>query len=143
MVYFITYGDKNFKKSKDRLIREAKKFGFDNTVAYSPCDLSESFINATKPYIYSTKGAGYWLWKAFILKDCFTRMSDGDILIYLDAGCKINMKGKERYYEYLKLLDENNGIVSFYIPNCYEYMYTNQITFNFFNVDKKSEIYNN
>jgi hypothetical protein len=142
MNYFITYGDNKYKKSKKRLLMQAKEFGFQNCFAYSPNDLSESFINATRPHILQERGGGYWIWKAFILYNVFAKMRDDEIVVYLDAGCEINFKGKPRFFEYLDLLDENLGILAFHIPNCFEYMYTNQITFNYFNINSESSISN-
>lgn len=142
MNYFITYGDNKFKKSKGRLLNQAIDFGFDFSKAYSFQDLSGEFIKHTSPFINFQRGGGYWIWKAFILKDIFSQMSEGDVVVYLDAGCKINIEGKARFYEYLKILDQNKGFLAFHLNDCFEYMYTNCITFDFFNVKRESIIYN-
>ncbi len=142
MDFFITYGDQKFKKSRNRLIKEAQKFGFDYTKAYSKKDLTDEFIQLTSPVINYSRGGGYWIWKAFILKDIFTKMKVGDVVVYLDAGCKINLEGRLRYLEYLEILDKNNGFLAFHLEECFEYMYTNQNTFNFFGVQNDSKIYN-
>ena len=63
--YFITYGDKKFRKSKGRLLTQAKMFGFDYFKAYGPDDMSRYFISHTKPFIRNPKGGGYWLWKPY------------------------------------------------------------------------------
>ena len=37
------------------------------------------------------RGYGYWLWKSYIIKKTMDMMKDGDILLYLDSGCEINI----------------------------------------------------
>lgn len=142
MNYFITYGDNKFKKSKVRLLNQAIDFGFDFSKAYSFNDLSNEFVSLTSPYINYQRGGGYWIWKAFILHDIFTTMCEGDVVVYLDAGCQINLEGKTRFHEYLKILDQNKGFLAFHLPDCFEYMYTNHITLDFFNINNDSTIYN-
>jgi hypothetical protein len=142
MNYFITYGDSNYSKSKKRLLKEAIEFGFDICKTYSKTDLSEDFIRLTYPYINYKRGGGYWIWKAFILNDIFSKMHDGDVVTYLDAGCRININGKARFENYLDILDQNKGFLAFHLLDCDEYMYTNQTTLDFFGINKESPIYN-
>jgi hypothetical protein len=138
----ITYGDIYFEESKKRLVTQAKKIGFLNCRAYSPFDLSKEFINSTSEFITLKKGGGYWLWKPFILKDTFDTMHYDEVLVYLDAGCEINIHAKNRLYEYIELAKENNGLLSFYLKDKREYMYTNQNTFDYFNIKTHDDIYN-
>ena len=59
----------------------------------------------------------------------------GDYLIYVDSGCKLNLEGKPRILEYLKILDNdpnNYGIISFQLP-FKEYQYTKKQIFDYFN----------
>lgn len=51
-------------------------------------------------------------------------INENDILIYLDVGCTINPKGKEKFNEYIELLNKNDeGIISFQL-NHLEKKYT-------------------
>ena len=99
-IFFITYGDKYFEQSKIRICKEAKKFGFDKILCFSPIDLTDEFISKKKDFIQEKRGAGYWLWKPFILLNVFNRMQSDDIIVYLDSGCSINVNGKDRFKEY-------------------------------------------
>jgi len=141
MLFFATYGCTKFKKTKKRICIEASKFGFDRILSFSPTDLSNDFIENTKPFIHYSRGAGYWLWKAFVLKEVFSIMKMNDILVYLDAGCEINIYGKSRFREYISFMDSNKGVFSFNL-NFKEYVYTNEETFKFFGINKENEIYN-
>lgn len=113
-LYFITYGDKRFRKSKKRLLAQAKRFGFNNIKAFGFKDISKNFILKTKPYIEDIKGGGYWLWKPYFLYKTFNEMDDGDILLYLDAWCELNIKGEKRFFEYIDIMDKNKGVLSFH-----------------------------
>ena len=65
----------------------------------------------------------------------------GDYLIYVDSGCKLNLEGKPRILEYLKILDNdpnNYGIISFQLP-FKEYQYTKKAIFDFFTFDKNKQ----
>ena len=37
------------------------------------------------------RGYGYWLWKSYIIKKTIEKMSDDDILLYLDCGYEIDI----------------------------------------------------
>lgn len=142
MNYFITYGDIYFEQAKVKLIDQARKIGFTNCRSYSPLDLSKTFINATSKFIHLKKGGGYWLWKPFILKDIFDKMQYDEVLVYLDAGCEININGKSRLNQYIDIARRNNGIMAFYLKDKREYMFTNQNTFDYFKIKSYDEIYN-
>ena len=69
--FFATYGDAKYKKSKTRILKEAKNFGFNNCVGYSPTDIDSYFLNSTSRIIIEKRGGGYWIWKPWVLKKSF------------------------------------------------------------------------
>jgi hypothetical protein len=48
-------------------------------------------------------------WKPYIIKKTFESLSDGDILLYLDAGCEINKNEKQYLIDFIKKLETNNN----------------------------------
>jgi hypothetical protein len=142
MLLFATYSDHKFAKTKNRICKEAKDFGFDKILSFSPADLSADFIDKTAPYIHRPRGGGYWLWKAYVFKHVFDLMNEGDILVYLDAGCEINPKGKDRLQEYIRFMDANKGVFSFDLTGLKEYIWTNQATFDYFGIKQDNDHYN-
>lgn len=56
------------------------------------------------------RGYGYWIWKSFITKEALDKIEFGDILVYADAGCVINPEARQRFYEYIELL--NTSVIS-------------------------------
>jgi hypothetical protein len=45
--------------------------------------------------VNSKKGFGYWLWKPTIIMKRLSEIPSGDILLYLDAGCELNLMDKQ------------------------------------------------
>lgn len=141
MIYFISYGNQNYKNSKDRIKQEAQNMGFDSVKIYGPENISEDFFRKTYPHIAHPRGAGYWLWKAFLLKTTFEQMNENDFCIYADAGCHVNIHGKKRLREYLKIIsDDESGFLAFELTGFFEKMFTNEKVFEFFNIDENDSL---
>lgn len=84
---FITYGDENFIKSRDRLKAEAIATGeFDNVIAYGVSDLSPELKSSS---VFKMPKGGMWSWKPDVIHTTLQRLDDGDILMYLDAGSSV------------------------------------------------------
>jgi hypothetical protein len=80
------------------------------------------------------KGGGYWLWKWDIILNELQKINDNDFLIYADSGCSINLNGKNRFYEYIKMIKNNKlKILSFQLKHP-EKKYTTKEIFAAFNV---------
>lgn len=141
MIHFFSYGNSNYQNSKVRIAQEAKNMGFDSVSIYGPEDLSKEFVQKTFPHISHQRGAGYWLWKAFFLKQILDKIKINDYCVYADAGCHINIHGKKRMSEYLNMITESEtGFLSFELTGFLEKMYTNEKVFEFFNIDEDSPL---
>lgn len=128
MNYFITFGDKKFQNSIDRIEKQANDIGvFDNIIIYTDDWLKEQkeFWDVHKDFVENNpRGYGYWLWKAYITKKTLSFMNDNDILCYADAGCTINKHGVKRIMEYFDILNQSNyGTLSFELEHI-EYRWT-------------------
>lgn len=142
-IHLITYGDNNFTKSKQRINNEAiNSRWFDTIELYSPDILDDSFKMKFNDILKEPRIAGYGVWRPYIIKKKLDEINDNDILIYLDAGCSININGKKRFDEYIKMLNNSDkGIISFQMPHT-EKQYTTKEIFNYFNIDINSEYAN-
>ena len=86
--FLITYGDQNFEMPKKRFIQQAYDINvFDEIIAYSEEDLSEELKNSE--IIKEKRGGGLWSWKSDVILTTLNKMSDGDYLVYCDAGCTL------------------------------------------------------
>jgi len=61
------------------------KFGFDVCYDYSPNDIDKEFYNENKSILDEKKGAGYFLWKPYIILKTLNKIDFGDILYYSDS----------------------------------------------------------
>lgn len=147
-IHFMTYANHRFKESKKRLLNEANEFNiFETITSYGPENLSKDFFEKYKEILIQPRGGGYWIWRPFILLDKLNKLNDGEFLIYLDAGCKLNKYGKKRFFEYIDMLDNSEyGIMSFQMTGNSgrgnlekENVWTNKEIFNYFNIDIESE----
>lgn len=85
---YLTYSDATYESSKKFAVMMARVFGgFDEVVSASPSDVDEYFKNHNSEIFAYRRGAGLWLWKPYIVNKVLSRMDDGDILFYADAGC--------------------------------------------------------
>lgn len=118
-VHFITFsaGSDAYRAAGLRLIEQAKKYpGIDVAKYFCEDDLRQDYYKDFRDFpIRFPKGFGLWSWKPYIVKKYFETLSDGDILIYLDAGCELNIYGVQRFNEYLKFA-KNYGGLFFQLP---------------------------
>ena len=85
---FITFGDKCCAFSKQRAVSKAKAVGgFDDARWYNLAVMPPRFHQTHNDVLKARRGAGYWLWKSYILlKNLIEHMNEGDIVMYHDAG---------------------------------------------------------
>jgi hypothetical protein len=153
MIHFITYGDDNYEETKKRLCSQARSLSdgtsddgtsdgdswFNTITSYSPDDLDDDFKERFKNILEQPRGGGYWIWKPYIINKHLEKMEDGDILIYLDAGCHINPSGRERFNEYIEMLkNSEEGAISFQMSQHIEKKWTVKEIFEYFNIHKDS-----
>jgi hypothetical protein len=71
------------------LSRSAHDHGIDRIFNYSPNDLDYNFYQRNKDILDLKRGAGYWLWKPYIILDSMKRLPRGSIIAYMDSDCYI------------------------------------------------------
>lgn len=93
MITCITYGDKKYQGAGKLNLETARMHGADRTIFYGPKDLPLSFkIKNWRIYFgrsgwhFRWRGAGFWIWKSYVIQKTLSNMDEGDILIYSDAG---------------------------------------------------------
>lgn len=145
VINFLTYSDSdsNFSKAKDLLVQEISDFyDFNKIYSLSDKNLPDSFKEKFKDILDIKRGVGLWIWKPFIVYNILNSMNDGEYLIYLDSGFKINNNGKRRFYEYFDMIDESDYDMLVFLSRYVEGHYTKMEIFNFFDIDTNSLIVN-
>ena len=141
ILHLISYGNDNFKNSKVRLFDECieSKF-FHNINIYNYNDLDTNFVHDFEKIFRYPRGNGYWIWKPYLIKKKLEEINDGEIVIYLDAGCTLNKYATNKFNEYIELLN-NYNIVCFN-SGYPEKNYTTNEIFKQFNINENSNSYN-
>lgn len=144
VINFITYGNEKYEKAKERLCKEAYNSGFFTSVkGFGPNDLPENFKTKYNDILKQDRGGGYWLWKPIIMYNEFKTMKEGDYLVYMDAGCIVNKKGKERFNQYIDMLKNSDyGVLSFQMYNQIEKWWTTREIFDYFKMDNNGDYAN-
>lgn len=124
-IHFVSFASSNLILTLKRIESEAKKCNFfDQIHTYTEKDIPE-FMEQHNDFIYKNKkGFGYWIWKPYIVLKVLNTIEEGDILVFLDAGCSINSKGKDRFNEYV-----NMCINSEYKNICFQYTHYTEIQY--------------
>lgn len=142
---FMTFGGptENYHRSMIRICNEAQRVGvFDDIRGYSEESLNQDqlFWSNHGSFIeQNSRGYGYWLWKPYLINRELERLQENDILVYCDAGCRINPGGKTRLLEYVDMLNvdpSSYGIVSFQLEYK-EKQYTKQSVLEYFGVSEE------
>ena len=142
-VYFCSFADSRMSASLQRIKKQALSFNmFKDIYVFDEKDLDFSFKQLNKDkLILGSRGYGYWIWKPYIIQRVLTKLSDGDILVYADAGCHLNIRGKERFSIYFDLLIKNElGLLVFEQIGLLEKHWTKGDIFDFFNVRDNESI---
>jgi len=83
----INYGTADYKKTQDENSRTGLSVGgFDDVWMYGPDSLSKEFRTDNSSILTQSRGAGYWLWKPYIMRDAFSKLDDGDVVVYADSA---------------------------------------------------------
>jgi hypothetical protein len=113
-IHFVTFANDNFKKTRERIINEAKNMNiFDTVNPFNENSIEiEDFIKEHKNFILNNKrGYGYYIWKPKILIETFKKIKYNDIVIYSDSGCELNKEGIDRLKEYINMAKINDLVV--------------------------------
>jgi hypothetical protein len=125
MTVLLTFGDARYEPALRRIEREAARSGFfDRLSVRRPSDLGRKFWRKHGRFVAANRrGYGCWLWKPWIVHEELAACRPGEMLVYADSGCTINERGRKRFDEYRKLLDESpTGVLGFQMPfveRCY------------------------
>lgn len=87
MIHLITYATENMSKAAELCVQSALKNGVSGFVFnHSEYSIDGYFKEFNVDIFKQKRGAGYWLWKPYLINKALHFVKDGDILIYSDAG---------------------------------------------------------
>ena len=119
-LHLITFGGGNFayRRSARRLSLQAEASGLFKTVTKVTDKSFRRYCALAwqqhQDFMLSTgKGFGYWLWKPIILEQRLNEIPLNDVLVYVDAGCELNLLSKEprdRIQNYFELAKQHGSL---------------------------------
>jgi hypothetical protein len=111
-MWFVTFCDSKYARTRERIRREAVASGyFEEVRALGEGDLGEGFWSRHADFVRGNPpGFGYWLWKPYVILKTLQEMREGDVLVYADGGCTINPGCRARLEEYAETAKSNRGI---------------------------------
>jgi hypothetical protein len=111
--------------------------GFDKCVEFGYNDIDDDFKSENINILSQNKGAGYWLWKPYIILKTLEKMDINDILFYCDSGC--SFIGNLNDYLFEKCYNDEKGIILFNGSHLNKY-YIKRDCFYYMNCDTKEFI---
>jgi hypothetical protein len=89
-VVLTNLSNKLYENSRFRLNDSARRFGIEEIYSYDFEDIkASSFYSSNKELLDQPRGMGFWSWKPYIILQAIQKLSDGDLVIYADAGLEI------------------------------------------------------
>jgi hypothetical protein len=142
-LYFATYGDSNFLKSRERIIKEANAVDiFKDCYLYTEDNLSDDFKEKFSHLLSQKRGGGYWCWKFFLFLDMLEKTEEGSWITYADAGCKI-IETKHTLFDLISEMIKSEKVISaFPCKNYLEKKWTKGDLFSFLQTKNNENITN-
>lgn len=86
MKYLVSYASPEYELYRQRLNATALQFGIDRVISYRREDiLGTEFFRNNHHILNQTKGAGYWIWKPYVILDILSKVEEDSIIVYSDA----------------------------------------------------------
>ena len=111
-IRFITFGShSNYIEAGKRLCNQALSLHlFNKLQLYTFIDLqkdAEFYEKNAEFILHNKRGCGYWLWKPYLINKNINDMTNGDILLYLDCGCELDVHKKNKIIELFHLVNQH------------------------------------
>lgn len=113
-VRLITFGggSEAFRQAAERVVAQARGFeDIDEAHGYTDMTLPAAYLAQASALIRQyPKGYGLWSWKPYLVYHELLALRDGDILVYVDAGCELNRAGRQVFNRYLSFAAEHDAL---------------------------------
>jgi len=115
-VRLVSFADSANEQALLRIRTQALETGvFDDVHTLSEQDLNREFLGRHgHRLVPGSRGFGYWRWKPQVVLQGLRGLTDGDVLVYVDAGCHINAQGRQRFEFYVnRVANSELGFLGF------------------------------
>lgn len=105
----LTYADGLYAEAQERLLDRASDLGvFAEILGLAPDDLEASFCRRNRVILNKFQGAGFCLWKPYLILRTLLSLKPGDALLYVDAGDWLEGSGPALRARVFELLDHED-----------------------------------
>lgn len=143
-VYLCSFADSRMSQTLRRVRRQAKESGFFKEIYLCNESLFDtSFKSMFSDKLHGTvRGFGYWVWKPYVILETLKKIPDNSILLYMDAGCHINSRGRDLFDSLVKkVIYSKSGILALELTDDFrESYYTKGDLLDFFDVRNRDDI---
>lgn len=88
--YLVNFATPEFFRSRRSLNKTAIGHGIDEVISYTRENiLGSEFYKENRAILDQKRGAGYWLWKPYVILEALNKVDPGDIVMYSDAGTDV------------------------------------------------------
>lgn len=117
-IHLMSYADgaEIYRQNQNILAMSAIHRGVDFIYNYRRNHIDSAFIHAN-PIMSNPTGAGYWLWKSYLILETLKKIPEGDILIYADTGLLIRQDIRDYF---TKGLGDKDVLLFAYNPQEYK-----------------------
>lgn len=118
---FITFGagSEDYNAACDRLVSQATNCQiFDEVIGFKFEDLKQDLVfwNQHSEFIQNNpRGIGYWIWKPYLILKTLYNMTDGDVLIYADSGCEIDVRKRNNILYMIENISPVEHIIASFV----------------------------
>ena len=82
----VTYATPEFEPYAQLLAASALHFGVSDFVIRRPGDLPAAFRQEHRSILDEPRGAGYWMWKPWVIVHQLALVDEGDVVVWVDAA---------------------------------------------------------
>ena len=87
MLAEVTFSTQGYAAARKYNVKMAcQKGNVDRVFEYCEKDLDEEFLKKNSRIFSGARGAGYWLWKPYVVDKTLKQLKEGDYLFYCDSG---------------------------------------------------------
>jgi len=120
----INYAERRYYESQKENCKSGLEVGgFDIAHPYNSSDIDKDFYSKNS-HILDTdfifqgypRGAGYWLWKPYIIHKALLECNNDDVILYADSGSTFIGSFKDYYFEICR--SDERGLILFGFEGC-------------------------
>lgn len=128
----ISFATGRFVESQKTLEKKCLDMGIDKVISYNESHIDKNFIKNNYKILKQSRGAGYWLWKPYLINKTLIESDENDVILYCDSGLfPVND------LQYLINLTNTKDIILFQVHEKLNKMWTKKQCFELMNVTEK------